>query len=156
MIAGIDFNSFQVDIMLLHEDTDDATHHVYPFGKKGDAFDRARNIRLALPSHSWWEDNGVIAIGIEDPRGAARNVDSILYRVQGAILACLPADLMVHPWKPQSWRSELELSTKGKEALYLFAARHWTDGPLVITQDAADAYCLAYATRQRLVIEKAA
>ncbi len=155
-IAGIDFNSFQADIVLLSEDDDTATHHVFAFGK-GDAFDRARTIRGSMPSRDWWTDQGVIAIGIEDPRGAARNVDSVLYRVQGGILACLPARLMVYPWKPQAWRSELGLSSKGKESLAEFAWAHWPGSVgHGMSQDALDAYCLAYATRQRIEISEAA
>jgi len=154
VIAGIDFNSHQADIVILDEDTDHATHHVFTFGE-GDAFDRARTIRYSMPSRSWWDEQGVIAIGIEDPRGAARNVDSVLYRVQGAILVCLPARLLVQPWKPGEWRKQLGISNVGKEAPAWFAAEHWTRFPSDLTiesQDALDAYCLAYATRQRIVI----
>lgn len=154
MIAGIDFNSWQVDIVLLDEDTNQATHHVFVFGK-GDAFDRARTVRQSLPSRSWWEDKGVIAIGIEDPRGAARNVDSVLYRVQGAILVCLPPLLLVQPWKPGEWRKQLGISNVGKEAPAQFAFDRWTGWPSGCTQDALDAYCLAFATRQRIVIDAA-
>jgi hypothetical protein len=159
-VAGIDFNSFQADVVILDEDTDAAEHHVFTFGRTiggtGDAFDRARTIRHTMPTTSWWEEHGVIAIGIEDPRGAARNVDSILYRVQGAILACLPARLMVAPWKPGEWRKELGLPNTGKEAPAAFARTNWDhmrDGDY--SQDALDAYCLAFATRQRIVIEAA-
>jgi hypothetical protein len=159
MIGGIDFSSFQVDVVLLSEDDDTATHHVFPFGRKGqDAFDRARGVRAAMPTRSWWEDHGTVAIGIEDPRGAARGVDSVLYRVQGAILACLPPELLVQPWKPGEWRKQLGIANVGKEAPAIFAESHWSR--ILVqesySQDALDAYCLAYATRQRLVIGEAA
>lgn len=156
MICGIDFSSFQADIVLLSEDGDTATHHVFRFGK-GDAFDRARTIRGSMPSRDWWTDQGVIAIGIEDPRGVARSADAPLYRAQGAILSCLPARLLVQPWKPGEWRKQLGISNVGKEAPYQFALTRWYGtGEPPTSQDAADAYCLAYATRQRVVIEQAA
>lgn len=156
MICGIDFSSFQADIVLLSEDDDTATHHVFRFGK-GDAFDRARTIRGSMPSRDWWTDQGVIAIGIEDPRGVARSADAPLYRAQGAIIACLPPRLLVQPWKPGEWRKQLGISNVGKLAPADFAMWHWMDrAQFAPGQDALDAYCLAYATRQRVVIEEAA
>lgn len=137
--------------MILDEDTDHATHHVFGFGK-GDAFDRARTIRYSMPSRSWWDDQGVIAIGIEDPRGVARSADAPLYRAQGAILVCLPQRLLVQPWKPGEWRSQLGISNVGKVAPATFAFDHWIEWPIGCSQDALDAYCLAYATRQRIQI----
>lgn len=159
MIAGIDFSSFQADIVLLSEDDDTATHHVFRFGK-GDAFDRARTIRGSMPSRDWWTDQGVIAIGIEDPRGMSTTAIAVLNRAMGGILACLPPTMFVHPWKPAEWRSELGISNVGKEAPRDFAWMHWAGVPLPAvvakSQDSLDAYCLAYATRQRVVIEEAA
>ena len=155
-VGGIDFSSFQADIVILDEDTDHATHHVYRFGK-GDAFDRARTIRYSMPSRSWWEEQGVIAIGIEDPRGVARSADAPLYRAQGAIIACLPERLLVQPWKPGEWRKQIGISNVGKDAPAEYAWSHWPGSVgHGISQDGLDAYCLAYATRQKIVIEAAA
>lgn len=154
-IGGIDFSSFQADIVILSEDDDTATHHVFRFGK-GDAFDRARTIRAVMPSRDWWTDQGVIAIGLEDPRGVARSADAPLYRAQGAILSCLPPRLLVQPWKPGEWRKQLGISNIGKEAPYWYAMGGWADMPGDASQDARDAFCIAVATRQRVVIEEAA
>ena len=153
-VAGIDFSSHQADVVLLDESTDHATHHVFKFGR-GDAFDRARTIRYSMPSRSWWEDEGVIAIGIEDPRGVARSADAPLYRAQGAILVCLPQLLLVQPWKPGEWRKQLGIANTGKVAPAAFALERWLPPVGVWTQDMADAYCLAYATRQRIEVTKA-
>lgn len=168
-IAGIDFSSFQVDVAILSEDDDTATHHEFKFGKKDqDAFDRARCIREIMPTRTWWEAQGVIAVGIEDPRGPHRNVDSVIYRVQGAILACIPPELMVKPWKPQEWRKQIGVSHKGKESLYEFAVARWPesrysytadgliDGLVEPSQDCCDAYCMAYATRMQIQFAEAA
>lgn len=156
MIAGIDFSSFQADIVVLSEDDDTATHHVFRFGK-GDAFDRARTIRGSMPSRDWWTDQGVIAIGLEDPRGVARSADAPLYRAQGAIIACLPPRLLVQPWKPGEWRKQLGISNVGKEAPAWFATNHWHSPAIrIASQDAMDAFCIAMATRQRIVIGMAA
>lgn len=157
-VAGIDFSSFQADVVLLSEDDDTAIHHVLEFGKTGDAFERARRVREAFPSRGWWLEH-CVAVGIEDPRGAARNVDSVLYRIQGAILACLPQMLMVQPWKPGEWRKQLGISNVGKEAPAQFARDRWAWNPTWVgvpepldrSQDAADAFCVAWATRDRLV-----
>jgi hypothetical protein len=146
-IAGIDFSTRFVDVVLLDEDTDHADWHRYPLAGLGDAFDRTRTVRYALPSRSWWDD--VIAIGIEQPFGRGSSVTP-LYRVQGAILACLPPLTLVQPWIPSSWRSAVGLAgncSKDDVAAYVhdncLEAIDWP-------QDACDALCIALATREAL------
>ena len=155
LIAGIDFSSHQIDIVTLDENTNHATHHTYTLDTPGsDAFTRARQVRHAMPTTTFWDDT--LAIGIEDPRGMSRRSDSVLYRIQGAILASIPPILLVQDWKPSSWRKQLGIAQTGKQAPAEFALNHWQDPPGVVSQDACDAYCIAYATRQRIVIEEAA
>jgi hypothetical protein len=155
MIAGIDYSTRAVDVVLLDEDTDAATWHRFEL-VGADAFDRARDVRRAMLSRPMpWEDrlsgdsslfwDDVLACGIEDPRGF--NSGS-LYRVQGAILACLPARLLVHPLIPSSWRKTVGLpGNANKQGVWEFAdgkgKGHWP-------QDACDAYCIALATRTLL------
>jgi len=157
-VAGVDFDSHGIDLVLLEEDSDQAFHERWPLIGV-DAFDRAQHVaglrKFVWDSTAW---RNVIALGIEDPRGPARSADAPIYRTQGAILACLPDGLYVHPWKPQAWRKQIGVSHIGKPPLMEFAEQHWGGQPgglntPHLTQDAADAFCIAWATRMVLVRE---
>lgn len=152
VVAGIDFSTHAVDVVLLDEDTLDAAWHRFLLEAFGDAFDRTRWVRDSMPSRSWWEDHGVIAVGIEDPRGYGAGS---LYRVQGAVLACLPTSLLVHPWIPSAWRKANGIpGNASKQAIedhslaiqpceILAYAPDWP-------QDAHDAHLIARATLSSL------
>lgn len=146
-VAGIDFSSRFVDIVLLDEDTDAATWHRFEL-TGADAFERARDVRNGMIGISpIWDD--VIAIGIEDPRGYGAGS---LYRVQGAILARLPRRTLVQPWIPSAWRKTVGLPGNApKSQVEAFATIHRGVEPFsdheFWPQDACDAYCIALATR---------
>jgi hypothetical protein len=148
-VAGIDFSSRCVDVVLLDEDSDAATWHRFEL-KGQDAFDRARDVRHSMPLRTggFWDQ--AIAIGIEDPRGYNAGA---LYRIQGAILACLPWQTLTHPLIPSSWRKTVGLAGNASK----LAVAEWTirHAPLEIAdkwpQDAFDAYAIAYATRSLLI-----
>lgn len=156
LIAGIDFSTRAVDVVLLDEDTNHAgwLRFQLPLTEVEDAFDRTRRLRDVMPSRAWWRDEGIIAIGIEQPRG--RHGVTPLFRVQGAILACLPRDLLVQPWNPASWRKAVGLpgnATKDQvreAAILLGANREWD------VFDPFDALCIAHATRSVLERQEAA
>lgn len=154
-VAGIDFDSHGIDLVLLEEESDYALHERWPL-IGFDAFERAQHVsslrQFVWDSTAW---RNVIALGIEDPRGPSRNADAPIYRTQGAILACLPETLLVCPWKPGEWRKQLSVAHIGKLPLMEFALTHWAGAPERVTQDAADAFCIAYATRMVLVREEA-
>lgn len=154
MIAGIDFSTHAVDIVKLDEETDAATWHRFELTGQ-DAFDRARSVRAAMPGGSFWDD--VLACGIEDPRGY--NAGS-LYRVQGAILACLPSGLLVQPWIPSAWRAAVGLSGRASKDHVQEYVEEVLRTPMRTTwdwpQDACDAYCIALSTRLRLERKDAA
>lgn len=148
-IAGIDFSTRAVDVVLIDEDTGEPTWHPYPLAGMGDAFDRTRSVRTAMPPRSTWDDLGVIAIGIEQPRG--NHGVTPLFRIQGAILACLPTQVLITPWNPSSWR--LAVGLKGnatKIEVFEYVADLVSDARNTWPQDAADAYCIALATRDAL------
>lgn len=150
-IAGCDFSSKAVDIVLLDEDTDAAVWHRFELHGQ-DAFDRARSVRAAMPARGWWEDQGVLAVGIEQPRGRFALVD--LGRIQGAVLACLPTSLLVQPWNPAQWRKQVGLPGNApKLSVAGWAIARWTNapGPYALEQDSCDAFCIALATR--MVVE---
>jgi hypothetical protein len=156
MIAGIDFSTKAVDVVLLAEDSYAATWHRFELEGQ-DAFDRARDVRAAVQGwHSLWDD--VVACGIEDPRGYGAGS---LYRVQGAILSCLPGAMLVQPLIPSSWRKTVGLKgnaskddvrrfSQASAGMYVAGQyvelERWPDWP----QDAHDAYCIALATRTLL------
>jgi Holliday junction resolvasome RuvABC endonuclease subunit len=151
-VAGIDFSSHAVDVVLLDEDSDRATWHRVPLVGPS-AFDRARMVRLLMLSQlgsAFWDD--VLAVGIEQPRGNHGVVH--MARIQGAVLSCIPTDKLVHPLNPSEWRKAVGLSgnaTKERVQLHVAQARPtgWVHTPWPF--DACDAYCIALATR--LLIE---
>lgn len=165
--AGIDFDTNAVHVVLLPEEgLAEYRCFVLPKGV-GDAFERTRRVRDVMPSRSWWVDEGIVAIGIEEPMGQSTRP---LNRVQGAILACLPTDLLVHPMRPGEWRKACELrgnaekleiaawvhaqresyfemvgGTARSPQMELVALEPWP-------QDAADAYCMARAVQSLTVV----
>jgi hypothetical protein len=158
MYAGIDFDTFGVHVVLL---PDEGPPQYLPFVMHGqDAFERTRAIRDVMPARGWWEDEGVIAIGIEEPMGQSTRP---LNRAQGAILSCLPSSLLVYPMRPGEWRNKVDLpGNASKEDVALFVGSQvWPDAPLPVKpastwpQDACDAYCMALAV-QRLTAPMAA
>jgi hypothetical protein len=153
VIAGIDYSTRAVDVVLLDEDSDAATWHRFPL-EGNDAFDRARDVRrvMYLPGSEFWDD--VLAIGIEDPRGYGSGA---LYRIQGAVLNCLPKNTLVHPLIPSQWRKTVGLpGNASKGAVFEFTMKHsGRAGSGIWPQDACDAYCIALATRTLLVTNPA-
>ena len=147
--AGIDFDTNAVHVVLLREDGSAEYHHFALTGQ--DAFERTRGVREAMPARDWWRDEGVVACALEEPQGVQKATVAKLKAVQGAVLACLPADLLVEPWVPARWRREAGLGGGvNKEIVRLKVAadqfdsgRDWGMGEW--PQDACDAYCLALA-----------
>lgn len=152
MIAGIDFSTHAVDVVLLDEDTDRAEWHRFELAG-ADAFERARNVRAAMPGSSFWDD--VLAVGIEQPRGNHGVVH--MARIQGAVLTCLPRSLLVQPLNPSSWRKQVGLpgnASKDDVARRAQAGLYLSGHDEVWPQDALDAWCIALATRS--LIQQAA
>lgn len=143
MIAGIDLSTHAVDVVLVNE----RDPEWWRFNLRGnDAFDRARyGPEPALQGWLNWSE--IEAVGIEDPRGYGAGS---IYRVQGAVLACVPLPLLVQPWVPSQWRKAVGLKGNAtKEDVRAFVenlvpvATSWP-------QDACDAFCIAEATRLAL------
>ena len=154
MIAGIDFSTRAVDIVLLDEDSDAATWHRFEL-TGNDAFDRARYVRQAMPYalSEFWDD--VVAIGIEQPRGNFGVTH--MMRIQGAVLACIYLKKLVQPWNPASWRKTVGLpgnASKLEVAALVDTLR--PGGRPLWPQDACDAYCIALATRMQIQMGAAA
>lgn len=161
-VAGIDYSTRAVDVVLVPYDTVGApSWHRFPL-VGSDAFDRTRSVADVVPGRSsvFWDD--CLAVGIEHPGGHHGTRDML--RVQGAILSCLPARVLVEPWPPSKWRTAVGLKgNASKHDVAEFSLEHAgcsaiTRGMFTGTtpQDILDAYCIALATRQAITREQAA
>ena len=155
-VAGIDYSSRAVDIVLLDETTDAAEWHRFPLEGQ-DAFERARNVAAVVPGRamSFWDD--VMAVGIEDPRGYGSGA---LYRVQGVVLGCIPSSRLVYPWIPSAWRKTVGLKGNADKLESVRVAWERVPNPAHVLvhwdDNACDAYCIALATRHALQHQAAA
>lgn len=159
-IAGIDYSTHAIDVVLIDEDDGRPPAWLRHPLEGADAWERTRNIRN-LPTLPGADD--VLAVGIEDPAG--NHGTNYLYRVQGAILARIPRTMLVQPWRPSQWRKAVGLpgncskDTVFEHVVETIALATGEPTPFSVAnwpQDACDAYCIALATRQALIREEAA
>jgi hypothetical protein len=154
--AGIDYDSAGIYPVFIDEDTG-AFHHGWELRldigpSSDDAFDRTRRVRDAMPGRGWWADAGVLAIGIESTYSHAFRATAALARLQGAIVACLPPDIVVVPMAAHhgadkhGWKALTVGSTNASK----LNVRQWAVGhgaPTNRRQDIYDAFCIARAMR---------
>jgi hypothetical protein len=151
--AGIDYSSEAIDVVRLELDSDCARWDriSLDLGLHENALARARRVRDAMPARSSWADHGVVQIALEDARGPTFKGSIPLARVQGALLACLPAphaDPPVLALTSAEWKMACGLKGNApKEAVRAFSLSTWEDPPPVLSQDALDAYAIAWAAR---------
>jgi hypothetical protein len=142
--AGIDYSTFFVDIVLV-SDADLAHRRISLRGP--DSYERVRELREQMPTGEEWRDEGVVAVGIEEPRGKGNGA---LLRVQGALLALLPRYMLVHPMAPQTWRKTIGLKGSGCRAELKLASTDWSlehGGDIGWPEDAHEAHCMARAVQ---------
>lgn len=161
-VCGIDFSSRAIDLVFLDEDTGHAEWRRAELHGQ-DAFERARDVRRAMLERGSGVFDDTVAVGIEDPRGYNAGA---LYRIQGAVLACIPPPLLVQPLIPSEWRKAVGLKgNASKPAIRSHAivvascdATRWGtyEGMHAWPQDACDAYCIALATQRLLERREAA
>lgn len=154
-VAGIDYSTHAVDVVLVPYDAGGApSWHRFPLTGH-DAFDRTRSVADVLPGRGsvFWDD--VLAVGIEEPAG--RN-PGFLFRVQGAVLAGIPARMLVEKWMPSQWRKLVGLSgNASKHEVMLESVNDGLDHDRgAWPQDAHDAHLIALATRLAITREQAA
>lgn len=147
MIAGIDFSTKAVDIVLLHDEKPDAVWRRYRLDyAPGDAFQAARRVPHVMPNRGWWTDTAIMA-GIERPYSKSFRASSALLRIQGAIVAGIPLGLDLLELPPQTWKRELTgRANADKAAVRIAVGTLWpmaSEWPY----DACDAYGIAYALR---------
>lgn len=162
-VAGIDFDSEAIYIAEVDEDTG-AFVAIYrrelyaTNGAPDTSFERARRARDAMPARALWHDAGIVAVGIEDPFSRHAPAIKAEARVQGAILACLPAELPVYPLQPHT-RDGWKGRTVGKANASKEAIAEWAlanGAPPGLRQDFYDAFCIGRATRELLIAKAAA
>jgi len=166
-VAGIDFSSHAIDVVLVDVDGRQPPRwHRYPL-TGADAFDRTRSVGNSMPGRSsaYWDN--VLAVGIEHPAGKFGT--GPLMRLQGAVLAQIPARMLVKAWPPGAWRKAVGLpgNASKQDVQGYVHKRHrsgWivSQGPttsvsdLLWEQDACDAYCIALATQHAITAQEAA
>ena len=143
--VGIDFDTHQVDVVTLEFARVRWSH--FDLTSSGDAFDRARQVPTVLPApdSTFWQLVAVIAI--EEPQGRHRATVAKLKAIQGAVLTCLPHHAAVVPLVPARWRSLVGLKGNASkdDVRRHVSARLGVHDPILTSQDACDAYCLAEA-----------
>lgn len=98
VFAGVDYDTHAVHVVLIPEDGRPEYNRYNLDGET--AFDRLRSVRDCIPVRGVWRDAGIVRLGIEEPaaggRQGAGSAVPKLKAVQGAILACLPAELQTN------------------------------------------------------------
>ena len=156
-VVGIDLSSHAIDIVKIDQHAYQGITWLHvDLGKKGDAFERTR---LVAELMSYCDGvvcefrDDVIAIGIEEPFGKGHLSTAAGYRVQGAVLACLPPSTLVYPWAPATWKKQIGIggnADKAKIMGWAIAKENAQRRSWGYPQDVADALGIAEATRMRL------
>lgn len=154
--AGIDYDTTGIYIVWFDDDEAVTQFMAEPLDGH-DAFDRAREVRDAMPARSWWDDQGIVAIGIEEQNSQnpkMRNTVAKLKMIQGAILSCLPRETLVNPMNASHWRTTCGLPGNcPKEDVREWARTNGFSllGSYALAQDLADAFCMAKAVEKLTV-----
>jgi hypothetical protein len=142
-VCGIDLSTRSVDLVFLHETENAARWHSIPL-ERGIA--GVRSIRRAYSWQAELED--VYLVAIEDPFSAGRTQAKQLGRVAGAILSSIPANLEVWMMRPDEWRMACGMAGNASKRAVADWVRERMPEVEMWSQDAADAYCIAYAARE--------
>lgn len=151
-VLGIDVSSHAIDMVKLDETSNRAewTRHEL---KGKTAFDRLRQVPAAMPLASFYDD--VYLTAIETPKTRFMPSAAALFPVYGAVIAHLPARMLVWDVHPKTWRHALGLpgnATKEQVAAAVNAILIDTPGMggfgyIAWEQDAKDAYGVALYAR---------
>lgn len=147
-VLGIDLSTKHVDLVLLDEESPRASWQRISFDGAS-AFDRLRQVRERMPGRAWFDEHGVYLIAVEAPFGVSRGIYP-LERVFGAVVASLPAELLVYEVSPAEWRLAIGLPGNAKKAHCADQVRRmWPQPrPDLLLQDACDAYAVALCARE--------
>jgi len=156
VIAGLDISTRAIHIVSLPEDDNHAQLHVVRVDtERGDATDRIRRLRDRMPARGAWRDAGCTLIAIEKPFSRGPGIAPMM-AVYGALLQLFPPDLPLLELRSDDWRRECAIPIRKprdagsdfhKRAAVAFARQQWPDAP-PLDNNAADAFCIAYAARE--------
>lgn len=143
-VVGIDFSTHAIDLVKLDETANVGTWTRIPMDG-GSAWDRTRKLPLMMPRASWWDD--VYLCAIESPKSAGFKVATVMHRVQGTVMACVPSAVWMWEVTPAEWKGHLGIKASLKPG--------WGDFPFVPSfdcdeweQDALDAFGVALFARE--------
>ncbi len=140
VIVGIDLSSKAIDIVRLDEDKDEAAWLRVDLGGLN-AFERTRNIQVAMPKGSFWDD--VYMCAMERP--FVKFGQDVIRLAQGATLACIPRNVEVWEVAVSQWKKHLSIPIREKPAWDRFPMSfHRENWP----QDALDALGVALYARE--------
>lgn len=146
--VGADYDTFAIHLVRLPDDDGPPTYHSCRL-EGPDAFSRMRRVPWEMPGPGFWED--VAGVAVEEP-GGKYNVGK-LKGVQGALVACLPEDLLVVEYQAGLWRKLCGLSGRStKDEVMAWVYGQLGENPQW-PQDACDAYCLARALASHARVE---
>jgi Holliday junction resolvasome RuvABC endonuclease subunit len=156
VIAGIDYSTHSIDVVLLDDDLDEARWFRRRVDDRGKgAIAAARRVRDVMPARGAWDDEGVVAVGIEQPFSKGMDTIKALAMVKGALLACLPVDVPIYEIAPTTWKKQFAGhggATKAEVralAIPFFNLGILEDvGRRSLPTDVTDALGIAYAARQ--------
>jgi len=152
VIAGVDISTRAIHIASLPEDTNEAELHVVRLDTlRGSALDRVRRMRDLMPARGAWRDAGITLIAVERPYSHQAATLAPMMLAYGGLVQLLPADVPLLELSPPEWRRECLLPQRGadrKAAAIRFAREQWPTAPNALDDNAADAFCIAYAARQ--------
>lgn len=154
-IAGIDYDSEAVFLVLIDEDSGDwlgSTAYDLKVGP-GDSFQRIRRLQRLFPGPSAWEENRVVAVGLEDLRSRQRSQIAAASRVEGALLALLPVELSLVRLSVNRRRIGWKALTVGKTNATKDEIQAWAiaeGAPAGLVPDFYDAFAIARAARATL------
>ena len=139
--VGIDLSSRAIDLVRLDENQDEAEWRSVNLSG-ADAWTRTLDLRGNMPTSLWWDE--VYLCAIEKPFGPSRRAQSVLMRVQGAILASIPSHVELWEVDPATWKKALGLKQSEKPSWSAFPPSFFDD---YWDQNARDALGVALYAR---------
>lgn len=148
-IAGIDYSTMAIDLVLIDVDGVERARLFHWELCGADALTRTRAVPLVVPGRRsvFWDT--VRAVAIEEPMGRGPTSLPIIAKlkaIQGAVLACIPAEMEVTALKPTEWRAAVGLAGNAtKHDVHVWSVLAQRGMPSPWPQDGHDAYCIARA-----------
>jgi Holliday junction resolvasome RuvABC endonuclease subunit len=145
-VLGIDVSSRQIDMVYLDETTDEATWASFTL-MGATAFDRLRDVAQVMPSRAWYEQRGIYLAAIETPKTRFMPSAAAIFPVYGAVIAQIPRSLELWDIHPTAWRAGIGVPGNASKGVCAAAVHQLHIEAHYWSQDACDAYAVAYTAR---------